>query len=81
MVLACRPHGYGSFTGQIAVQGQLRKRVRLLPADQRDITVSRTAAELAKVHESALDDVVKNLLSSMAHTFPWIPPDFAYAAY
>jgi hypothetical protein len=68
-----------ALTEQIVGQGQVRKRLRLLPADTRDITVGRTAAELARVHESALDDVVSNLLASMARTFSWIPPDFAYA--
>ena len=64
---------------QIVGKGTLRKRVRLLPADQRDITVSRSAAELARVHDSALDDVVSKLLASMARNFSWIPPDFSYA--
>ncbi|MDP6019333.1 MAG: hypothetical protein QGI32_24805 [Candidatus Latescibacteria bacterium] len=68
-----------ALTEQIVGQGQVRKRLRLLPADTRDITVGRTAAELVRVHESALDDVVSNLLASMARTFSWIPPDFAYA--
>jgi hypothetical protein len=63
---------------QIVGKGRLRKRVRRLPADQRDITVSRSAAELARVHDSALDDVVSKLLASMAKNFPWIPPGFAY---
>ena len=70
-----------AFTGQIMGQGILRKRVRLLPADQRDITVSRSAAEFARVHEAALDDVVSNLLDSMSRMFSWIPPDFANASY
>lgn len=70
-----------AFTERIDGQGQLRKRLRLLSVDQRDITVSRTAAELAHVHEAALDDVVDNLLASMAQTFSWIPPDFAYAGF
>jgi hypothetical protein len=70
-----------AFTEQIVGKSSLRKRVRLLPADQRDITVSRTAAELARVHEAALDNVVTNLLASMARSFSWIPPDFAYASF
>ncbi len=70
-----------SFTEQIKGQGTLRLRLRLLPADPHDITVSRSAAELARVHEEALDDVVSNLLASMASMFSWIPPDFAYASY
>ena len=70
-----------AITEQVVGRGNVRKRVRLLPADQRDITVSRSAAELARVHEAALDDVVSKLLGSMAQTFSWIPPDFAYAGY
>jgi len=66
---------------QIVGKSRIRKRVRLLPADNRDITVSRSAAELARVHDSALDDVVSNLLASMSQTFSWIPPDFAYAGF
>lgn len=64
---------------QIVGKSSIRKRVRLLPADNRDITVSRSASELARVHDSALDDVVSNLLASMSQTFSWFPPDFAYA--
>lgn len=70
-----------AYTEQVVGRGNLRKRVRLLPADQRDITVSRSAAELARVHDAALDDVVTNLLASMAQNFSWIPPDFAYAGF
>jgi hypothetical protein len=70
-----------AFTEQITGKGTLRKHVRLLPADRQDITVSRTAADLEGAHESALDDLVGNLLASMARTFSWIPPDFAYAEY
>lgn len=66
---------------QVTGKGLLRKRVRLLPADGRDITVSRTAVELVRVHDAALDDLVGNLLSSMAQTFSWIPPDFAHASF
>jgi hypothetical protein len=70
-----------ALTDQIKGQGRVRKRLRLLPADQHDITVSRSAAELARVHDEALDDVVSNLLDSMARTFSWIPPDFAHASF
>lgn len=65
-----------SLIEEISGQGLLRKRVRLLPGDQRDITVSRTALEIEKVHELALDDVVGNFLDSMSAQFSWIPPDF-----
>jgi hypothetical protein len=65
-----------SLTEEISGQGLLRKRVRLLPADQRDITVSRTALEIEDAHESALDDVVGNFLDAMSAQFSWIPPDF-----
>ena len=70
-----------AYTETVTGKGTLRKRVRLLPADRHDITVSRTAAELAATHESALDDLTGSLLDSMARNFSWIPPDFAYASY
>jgi hypothetical protein len=62
-------------------EGRLRKRVRLLPADRRDITVARSAAEIRQVHEGALDDLVSNLLDNMSQHFSWVPPQFAYADY
>ena len=66
---------------EIEGEGRLRKRVRLLPADRRDITVARSAAEIRQVHEGALDDLVSNLLNNMSHHFSWVPPQFAYADY
>ncbi|MDP7363061.1 MAG: hypothetical protein QF768_10690 [Candidatus Latescibacteria bacterium] len=62
-------------------EGRLRKRVRLIPADRRDITVARSAAEIQQVHEGALDDLVFNLLDNMSQHFSWVPPQFAYADY
>lgn len=70
-----------AFTEEVVGRGLLRKRVRLLPADRQDITVSRSAMDLARVHESALDDLAGKLLASMARNFSWIPPDFAYVDY
>jgi hypothetical protein len=70
-----------AFTEVVGGNGKLRKRVRLLPADRRDITVSRSAAEIATLHDSALEDLTSNLLASMARNFSWIPPDFAYASH
>ncbi|MBT3346630.1 MAG: hypothetical protein HN712_13520 [Gemmatimonadetes bacterium] len=66
---------------EIEGEGHLRKRVRILPADRRDITVARSAAEIRKVHEEALDSLVSNLLDNMAQHFSWVPPQFAYADY
>jgi hypothetical protein len=66
---------------EIEGEGRLRKRVRLLPADRRDITVARSAAEIRQVHEGALDDLVSNLLDNMSQHFSWVPPQFAYADY
>ena len=66
-----------AFTQQVSADGRARKRMRLLPADRPDITVRRSAAEIASVHERALDNLVGNLLASMATQFSWIPPDFA----
>lgn len=66
---------------QIEGEGHLRKRIRILPADPRDITVARSAAEIRQVHERALDDLVNNLLDNLAQHFSWVPPQFAYADY
>ncbi|MFC1525509.1 hypothetical protein ACFL6X_01725 [Candidatus Latescibacterota bacterium] len=68
-----------SLTEDIEGRGVLRKRVRLLPADHRDITVGRSAAEVERVHQAALDDLVGNLLASLAEQFSWVPPEFEYA--
>ncbi len=67
-----------AFTQQVSAVGHARKRMRLLPADRPDITVRRSAAEIESVHEKALDNLVGNLLASMATQFSWIPPDFAH---
>ena len=66
-----------ALTEEISGQGLVRKRLRLLPVDQHDITVSRSAFEIENAHESALDDLVDNFLGSMAAQFSWIPPDFS----
>ena len=67
-----------AFTQEVSADGRMRKRIRVLPADRPDITVRRSALEIAEVHEKALDKLVGNLLASMATQFSWIPPDFAY---
>ena len=66
-----------AFTQQVSADGRARKRIRLLPVDRPDITVRRSAAEIASVHERALDNLVGNLLAAMATQFSWIPPGFA----
>ena len=68
-----------SLMEEVSGQGVLRKRLRLLPADRRDITVGRLAGELEAVHDAALDDLVGNMLASLAAQFSWVPPDFMYA--
>ena len=68
-----------AMTGEVAGRGLVRKRVRLLPADRRDITVGRTAAELERAHDSALEDLIDNMLASLAAQFSWVPPDSQYA--
>ena len=65
-----------AYNQQVWGRGVIRKRPRLLPADRRDITVQRLSAEIEGVHEAALDDLVGNLLASMATQFSWVPPEF-----
>ena len=65
-----------TFSGTISGLGQTRKRVRLLPVDRRDITAAANAGELQLVQEAALDNLVDNLLASMAVQFTWVPPSF-----
>ena len=65
------------FTQQVSAAGYTRKRMRLLSGDLPDITVRRSAEEIESVHEMALDNLVGNLLASMATQFSWIPPNFA----
>lgn len=71
--------GMEHMTEEVAGRGLVRKRVRLLPADRRDITVGRSASELERAHDSALEDLVDNMLASLAAQFSWVPPDFQYA--
>jgi hypothetical protein len=66
-----------TFTETVTGTSQVRKRVRLLPADQHDITVHRTAQELVQAQEKALDSLAGKMLASMAARFTWIPPDLA----
>ena len=65
-----------SLTEEISGRGLLRRRVRLLPVDRRDITVVRSAPDIENAHDAALDDLVGNFLASMASQFSWVPPDF-----
>ncbi len=55
---------------------RLRKGLRLFPTDGRDITASASAIELQMAQEAALDDLVDNMLASLAAQFSWVPPDF-----
>lgn len=65
-----------TFTQQVGGTGRLRRQVRLLPAQPRDVTVHTSARELEVVQEAALDDLAGKLLGAMAAQFPWVPPDF-----
>ncbi|MFH1567670.1 MAG: hypothetical protein ABIL09_06675 [Gemmatimonadota bacterium] len=66
-------------TEEVSGQGWARQRVRLLPADRQDITVGHTAKEIEMAHDVALEDLVTNMLASLAAHFSWVPPDFQYA--
>ncbi len=55
---------------------RLRKGMRLLPPDRRDVTATASAGDLQRVQENALDNLVNNMLASMASQFTWVPPDF-----
>jgi hypothetical protein len=61
---------------EVRGMGKMRKGVRLLSGDRRDITSSASAVELEGVQEQALDDLVGNMLAAMAGQFSWVPPDF-----
>lgn len=61
---------------EVMGSGKIRKGVRLLSGDRRDITSSASAVELQGVQEQALDDLVDNMLAAMAGQFSWVPPDF-----
>jgi hypothetical protein len=65
-----------AFTATIAGLGRIRKGVRLLPVDRRNVTATASARELLNVQNSALEDVAGNMLASMAERFSWTPPDF-----
>ena len=65
-----------AFLDQVDGESRLRKGVRLLPSDRRDITTSASAGEMHQVQDKALDDLVGRLLASMAAQFSWMPPDF-----
>ena len=65
-----------AFAEMVGGVSRLRQRPRLLPADRHDITAVASARELHAVQDAALDDLVSNLLGSMAARFTWIPPDF-----
>ena len=66
-----------AYSDAITGSGVLRKQPRLLPTTGRDITATASAVELEMVQERALDNLVGNLLASMASQFTWVPPDFA----
>jgi hypothetical protein len=55
---------------------RLRKGVRFFPVDRRDITASASAIELQMAQAAVLDDLVDNMLASLAAQFSWVPPDF-----
>jgi hypothetical protein len=58
-------------------KGHMVQRPRLLPSDKMDITATHNALALERIQEQALDNLVDNLLATMATRFAWIPPDFA----
>lgn len=65
-----------AFSQETSGSSRLRKGVRLLPVDRRDITVGASAGELQVAQEAALDNLVGNVLAAMAAQFAWVPPDF-----
>jgi hypothetical protein len=65
-----------AFSQETSGSSRLRKGIRLLPADRRDITVGASAGELQVAQEAALDNLVGNVLAAMAAQFAWVPPDF-----
>ena len=65
-----------AFSQETSGSSRLRKGIRLLPVDRRDITASASAGELQTVQEAALDNLVDNVLAAMAMQFSWVPPDF-----
>ncbi len=61
---------------QASGRSRLRRPIRLLPADRRDITVGSTAADLEDAQERALDDLAGRMLAALAARYAWVPPDF-----
>jgi len=64
------------FSEEVAGQGRLRKGVRLLSTDRRNITARASAGELHLVQDQALSDLAGNMLAMMAAKISWVPPDF-----
>lgn len=63
-------------TQEAGGQARVRDRVRLLPADPHDITVSASALQVEAAQEAALDDLAGRVLAAMATKFQWIPTEF-----
>ena len=65
-----------SHTQEAAGEGRVRRRPRLLPLDRRDITAVQPAGELVRIQDEALDDLVGNMLATLAERYSWVPPSF-----
>ena len=65
-----------SFLDQVSGESRLRRRMRFLPADRRDITSNSSAPELYQLQDQALEMLAGRMLASMAEQFSWVPPDF-----
>ncbi len=65
-----------AYSQETAGLSRLRKGMRLLPPTRRDVTSSASAGDLQRVQEEALDNLVNNMLGSLAQQFTWVPPDF-----
>ncbi|MEW6752663.1 MAG: hypothetical protein AB1505_17010 [Candidatus Latescibacterota bacterium] len=66
-----------SFLNRALGHGRVPQPVRVLSADRREITASASAPQLHGAQEEALDDLVAELLATLAGHYPWVPPDFA----
>ncbi len=61
---------------QVEGSARVQQRLRLLPADRRDVTSAPTAPQLNEVETRAIDDLAAGLLADLADRFDWIPPEF-----
>ena len=57
-------------------EGRVRRKPRLFPVDRHDITAVQPAGELVRIQEEALDELVGNMLATLAERYSWVPPSF-----